>query len=219
MFRANGCRLVLLWKQRPFSLQSCVLKAFELKYSNGPCVPCGYYRSHLFSAEGPQHQGSDKCSLPVLWATSKCREWAREKLQHFWYLCRMKGLAIPRGGACCLVPGDSSGLPPEVNTIQYSTEGKKPWRLQVCSFYSVCYLRSISNYGNVFSIMCRMIWGLWWCGEKHLKSFKKIFFNCREKLLQLFSFSWCSGSLLFCVFFVGIESTSESSQFVGYANY
>lgn len=131
VLRANGCHpLVLLWKLRPFShTQWCVLKAFELIYRNCPCVPCGYQRSHPFSAENRERQGSDKRSLPVLWATSLAE--------------RERGTSCSTSGSCAegpghlrrrsLVPGcrwqaraaSRGGHSP---TVRYSTEGKKPWK-------------------------------------------------------------------------------------------
>lgn len=71
----------------------------------------------------------------------------------------LKDLAIRTGEAWYLVPGDSSGLPPEVDTLPQSSTALKERgleggvRLQVCIFYSVSFLGTISNYGNVF-LLC-----------------------------------------------------------------
>lgn len=127
----------------------CASKAFELKYRNGPCVPCGYQRSHPFSPESSQHQGSDKCSPPVLWATSKCSEWERNSSTS--HSCvEWRTWPSPQEELGAWFQLTVQGCSP---TVQYSTEGKKPWwgvRLWVCSFYSVSHLGSIYNYGNVF---------------------------------------------------------------------
>lgn len=124
----------------------CASKAFELKYRNGPCVATGgptpsqlralntrvVTNAHPLCSEQPPSAARERNSS----TSHSCVEWRtwpspQEELGA-WFQLTVQGCSP---------------------TVQYSTEGKKPWwgvRLWVCSFYSVSHLGSIYNYGNVF---------------------------------------------------------------------